>query len=93
MSAKEMFKQLGYNYYEYDDRTKGKIIYYVKGNCLPNESETKYITKYTFALNGFHVESWQSNANYERIATFDSTFITFEELQAINKQIEEMRCS
>lgn len=92
MTAKEMFKRLDFDYYENDDRTKGKIICYLKAKHIPDRINTEYInfTKYTFALNGFYVESWQSNAYCERIKTFDNTFITNEEMQAISKQIGEL---
>lgn len=92
MTAKEMFKKLDFDYQEIDDRTKGEIIYYLKTQCIPDRLNTEYINfkKYTFALNGFYVESWRSNAFCERIKTFDNTFITYEELQAINKQVEEL---
>lgn len=91
-SAKEMFEELDFDYYEKDDEIKGKIIYYLKAKPIPNKLNTEYINykKYTFALNGFYVESWMSNAYCERIKTFDDTFIEYKELQAINKQIEEL---
>lgn len=92
MSAKEMFEELKYEYHECDDRTKGKYIYYLKANCIPNKLNTKYInfTQITFALNGFKIEHWQTDAYINRIKDFHSLFITNEELQAINKQVDEL---
>ncbi len=93
--VKKKFEELGFNYYEVDDRTKGKIIYYLKAKNIPDRLNSEYINfkKYTFSLNGFYVESWQSNPYCERIKTFDNTFITFEEMQAINQQLEVLGCS
>ena len=91
-SAKEMFEELDLNYHKVNDRTKGKIIYCVKAKCIPDRLNTEYINfkKITFALNGFKIESWQTDPLLNRIKTFDDTFITYDELKAINKQVEEI---
>lgn len=92
IGAKEMFEKLDFDYYEKDDRTKGKIIYYLKAIHIPNRLNTEYIQfkKITFALNGFEIENWLTDAYINKIEDIDNIFITFEELQAINKQIEEL---
>lgn len=87
-TAKEIFENLGYDLaYE-----NGNIKKYLKAKHIPNRIDTKYInfTEIEFAINGIKIESWQTSAYIERIKTFDYTFLTIEELKAINKQIEEL---
>lgn len=92
MEAKAMFEKLDYEYHECDDRTKGKHIYYLKTKCIPNRINTKYIQfkKITFALNGFTIENWLTDAYINKIKDINDIFIDNEELQAINQQIEEL---
>ena len=92
MNAKEMFEKLGYEYYEEDDRTKGKRIVYLKATHTPDKLNTEYINfkKIIFALNGFEIEEWITNAYIERIINIDNQFINLDLLQAINKQCEEL---
>ena len=88
MSAEDMFEELGYDLtYENDNVKK-----YLMAKHIPNRIDTKYInfTEIEFALNGVKIGSWQTNAYIERIKTFDYTFLTQEELKAINKQVEEL---
>jgi len=92
MSAKEMFEKLNFDYYEQDDRKKGKIFYYLKAIHTPDRLNTEYIQfkKITFAFNGFEIENWLTDAYINKIKDIDNIFITFEGLQAINRQIEEL---
>ena len=66
MSAKEMFKKLGYEYIEYI----GRIAYYKKvGNY------------------DIEIDFWVDSGDY----TIENKYIlSYEELQAINKQVEEL---
>ena len=88
MSTKEMFENIGYKYYEKESRVKGKIPIYAKEIV-----NTHYINvkKITFALNGYETEEYVIDNNTgERIKTIDNVFINTQELQVINKQIEEL---
>ena len=88
MTAKEMFEELGYEL-KYEN---GDVKRYLMVKHIPNRIDTKYInfTEIEFALNGVKVGSWETNAYIERTKTFDYTFLTPQELKAINKQVEEL---
>lgn len=92
MKAKDMFKKLDYDYHECDDRTKGKYLYYLKAKCIPDRINTEYIQfkKITFALNGFTIKNWLTDAYINKIKDINDIFINNDELQAINRQVEEL---
>ena len=76
MTAKEMFEKLGYKYYESRDN---KSFGYLKKSVFESDCITFKITE-------------KQVLKYKIIATTNkpATGITLEELQAINKQVEEL---
>ena len=88
MSAKDMFEKLGYKYHENDSYLKGKIPIYTKETI---DKQYINVKKITFALNGYDTEEYVIDNNTgKRIKTIDNVFINIQELQAINKQLEEL---
>ena len=93
MTAKEMFEKLGYEY-SYDDG----FIEYIKGVPVPDRIITNYVKfiKISFNLSEHHIFIYDYNKDalcLEYIPKKDtngSFTITLEELQAINKQVEEL---
>ena len=93
MSAKELFKELGYAYYEDDG-----IATYLKANCIPDKLNTKYIKFREIAFNRLgqrmSIYDYKKNAEctefLEDTSSMKMNILTKEELQAINKQVEEL---
>lgn len=93
MSAKEMFEELGYDYYEDDG-----ITTYLKANCIPDKLNTKYIKFREITFNRIGQEmgvyDYRKNAEctefLENASSMKMNILTKEELQAINKQVEEL---
>ena len=91
MTAKEMFEKLGYDY-NYDDG----FIEYLKANCIPNKTDTKYISfkKINFSKmdEDICIQSYKMDSLCQEVITDSKGSIVHlkkEELKAINKQIEE----
>lgn len=90
MSAKEMFEKLGYEYEVIDDFVKGK---YVKCTREIHITDEPYInvTVITFALNAFVIRNYLiDNLKNTLFKSIKNISIGYDELQAINKQIEEL---
>ena len=88
MKSKEIFEELGYKYHEKDSYLKGKIPIYTKEII---DKQYINVKKITFALNGYDTEEYVIDNNTgKRIKTIDNVFINIQELQAINKQVEEL---
>lgn len=87
MSAKEMFEELGYEYYEGDS-----CIVYVKSDCIPNRINTEKISFIKIFFNDKYIciESYETDAYLSNRKNYDATLFSLDELQAINKQIEEL---
>lgn len=89
MSAKEMFEKLGYEYKIVDDFVKGK---YVKCTREIHITDEPYINVkvITFALNAFIIKNYLiDNLKYTFFKSINNISINYDELQAINKQLEE----
>lgn len=92
-SAKEMFEELGYEY-SYDDG----FIEYIKGNPIPDRINTNYVKFIKISFDKLEKEIFISDYNKDSLCleylpkkdTNGSFHITLEELQAINKQVEEL---
>ena len=90
MKAKEMFKKLGYKYYEDD----GYSVFIKEKYKKDNHYKYKKITICKFekeisvmeAIYENNSNEWKDSVNINH----DMCFLTLEELQAINKQIEEL---
>ena len=93
MKARNMFEKLGYEY-SYDDG----FIEYLKGRPVPDRINTRYIvfTKISFDKMDRNVFIYDFNKdalclNYVPEKDTNGSFkFTAEEIQAINKQIEEL---
>ena len=86
-------EDLGYKRHETNDRTKGKIISYMKATCYPDRINTKNINyiEITFALNGFEIEEWVTDAYCNRIKNIKNIFISEELFNAIINKLNEIR--
>lgn len=92
MTAKEMFKDLDYDCYEDDG-----ITCYLLAECIPDRLDTEYIK---FQEIGFHrlsqeitIHKFRKNAKCTKFINSkmnNTIFLSKEELQAINKQVEEL---
>ena len=93
MTAKEMFEKLGYKYI-YDDG----FVEYIKGESIPDRINTNYVKFTKISFDKLEHEIFIHDYNKDALCleyipkqdTNGSFHITFEELQAINKQIEEL---
>lgn len=97
MTAKEMFEKLGYEYKEYNYGKENKMsngIQYRKNQSKQSEIERCGIfTEKIIEFYTYHkvVELYEIHYFKDGVTTKGETFILkLEELQAINKQIEEL---
>lgn len=92
-TAKEMFEELGYEYYEDDG-----FDVYLQAVNIPNKLNTEYIRFKKISFNRLARE--MSVHNYKKDALCQEfigramqtriNYLSLKELQAINKQIEEL---
>ena len=87
MNAKEMFEELGYEYYEEDS-----YIEYIITECVPNRINTEKICfiKIKFYGKEMYIESYETDAFLSNRKNYDIHKFNVLELKAINKQIEEL---
>ncbi len=93
MTAKEMFEKLGYEYSYYEG-----FIEYVKGEPIPDRINTIYVKFTKISFNKLEKEmaiyDYNKDAlclNYIPKKSTNGCFVfTNKELQAINKQVEEL---
>lgn len=87
MSAKEMFEELGYEYYEEDN-----CIECIISDCVPNRINTETISfiKIKFYDKHIYIESYETDAYLSNRKNYDTTLFSTYELKAINKQVEEL---
>ena len=85
-------EDLGYERHEINDEIKGKIVSYIKGTCYPDRINTETINyvEIAFALNGFEIEEWVTDAYCNRIKSIQNIFINDELLQAIYNKCKEL---
>ena len=93
MTAKEMFKELGYEY-SYDDG----FIEYLKGEPIPNRLNTNYVRFIKISFDKLEKEIFIFDYNKDALCieylpkkdTNGSFHITLKELKAINQQVKEL---
>lgn len=78
MTAKEMFKQLGWSYE------------YVKGDCYEDVIQCKDLTRTIACKADFMNWNIQFNLISKLVVIQNITFVNLDLLRAINKQIEEL---
>ena len=85
-------EDLGYKRHETNDEIKGKIISYIKATCYPDRINTECINfvEIKFALNGFGIEEWATDAYCTRIKNIQNIFINNDLLQAIYNKCKEI---
>lgn len=93
MSAKEMFESLGYKYYEDDGFTC-----YLQAINVPNALNCEYIEFKKISINRLNreisIHDYKKDALCQNFINGETNckinYLSFEELRAINKQIEEL---
>ena len=87
MTAKEMFEELGYEYYEEDNR-----IECIMSACIPDRINTEKINfiKINFYDKHIYIESYETDAYLSNRKNYDTTLFNVYELKAINQQCKEL---
>ena len=93
MKAKEMFKELDYEYYEDDG-----FDVFLKATNVPDKINTEYIDFKRISFNRLSQEvsiyTYKKDALCQEFLEDGSdmkmNFLSFEELQAINQQVKEL---